>query len=139
MVKAAGMELCCGALIGMGESLEQRAELAAQLAALEPHEVPLNFLNPRPGTPLENQGIMDGKDALRAIAAFRLAMPTTVLRYAGGRELTLGDLGTRDGLLGGINAVIVGNYLTTLGRPADSDLNLLVELNMPIKEFQKSL
>jgi biotin synthase len=82
---------------------------------------------------------MDGKDALRAIAAFRLAMPTTVLRYAGGRELTLGDLGTRDGLLGGINAVIVGNYLTTLGRPADSDLNLLVELNMPIKEFQKSL
>ncbi|MDQ1622229.1 MAG: biotin synthase, partial [Actinomycetota bacterium] len=67
------------------------------------------------------------------------AMPRTVLRYAGGRELTLGDLGTREGLLGGINAVIVGNYLTTLGRPADSDLNLLVELNMPIKEFQKSL
>ena len=100
MVKAAGMELCCGALIGMGESLEQRAELAAQLAALEPHEVPLNFLNPRPGTPLENQGIMDGKDALRAIAAFRLAMPRTVLRYAGGRELTLGDLGTREGLHG---------------------------------------
>jgi biotin synthase len=57
----------------------------------------------------------------------------------GGRELTLGDLGTRDGLLGGINAVIVGNYLTTLGRPADADLNLLVELNMPIKEFQKTL
>ncbi len=139
MVKAAGMELCCGALIGMGESVAQRAELAAQLAALEPHEVPLNFLNPRPGTPLENQGIMDGKDALRAIAAFRLAMPRTVLRYAGGRELTLGDLGTREGLLGGINAVIVGNYLTTLGRPANADLNLLVELNMPIKEFQKSL
>lgn len=139
MVKNAGMELCCGALIGMGESLEQRAELAAQLAALEPHEVPLNFLNPRPGTPLENQEIMDGKDALRAIAAFRLAMPRTVLRYAGGRELTLGDLGTREGLMGGINAVIVGNYLTTLGRPATADLNLLVELNMPIKELQKSL
>ncbi|UZX03311.1 biotin synthase BioB [Arthrobacter sp. CDRTa11] len=139
MVKDAGMELCCGALIGMGESLEQRAELAAQLAALEPHEVPLNFLNPRPGTPLENQQIMDGKDALRAIAAFRLAMPRTVLRYAGGRELTLGDLGTREGLMGGINAVIVGNYLTTLGRPATADLNLLVELNMPIKELQKSL
>ncbi|MDQ1052895.1 biotin synthase [Arthrobacter sp. SORGH_AS 212] len=139
MVKAAGMELCCGALLGMGESLGQRAELAAQLAALEPHEVPLNFLNPRPGTPLENQGIMDGKDALRAIAAFRLAMPKTVLRYAGGRELTLGDLGTREGLLGGINAVIVGNYLTTLGRPATADLNLLVDLNMPIRELQKTL
>jgi biotin synthase len=139
MVRAAGMELCCGALIGMGESLEQRAELAVQLAALEPHEVPLNFLNPRPGTPLEDQGIMDGKDALRAIVAFRLAMPRTVLRYAGGRELTLGDLGTREGLLGGINAVIVGNYLTTLGRPADADIKLLVELNMPIKELQKTL
>lgn len=139
MVKDAGMELCCGALIGMGETLGQRAELAAQLAALDPHEVPLNFLNPRPGTPLEHQEVMDGKDALRAIVAFRLAMPRTVLRYAGGRELTLGDLGTREGLLGGINAVIVGNYLTTLGRPATADLNLLVELNMPIKELQKTL
>ncbi|KSU70442.1 biotin synthase [Pseudarthrobacter enclensis] len=139
MVKDAGMELCCGALIGMGETLGQRAELAAQLAALDPHEVPLNFLNPRPGTPLEHQEIMDGKDALRAIVAFRLAMPRTVLRYAGGRELALGDLGTREGLLGGINAVIVGNYLTTLGRPATADLNLLVELNMPIKELQKTL
>lgn len=139
MVKDAGMELCCGALIGMGESLEQRAELAVELAALDPHEVPLNFLNPRPGTPLQDQGVMDGKDALRAIAAFRLAMPRTVLRYAGGREITLGDLGTREGLLGGINAVIVGNYLTTLGRPADADLKVLEELNMPIKELQKSL
>lgn len=139
MVKEAGMELCCGALIGMGETLEQRAELAAQLAALDPHEVPLNFLNPRPGTPLEHHGIMDGKDALRTIAAFRLAMPRTVLRYAGGRELTLGDLGTREGLLGGINAVIVGNYLTTLGRPAGADLSLLVDLNMPIRELQKTL
>ncbi|TDT76169.1 biotin synthase [Arthrobacter sp. AG258] len=92
MIKDAGMELCCGALIGMGETLEQRAELAAQLAALGPHEVPLNFLNPRPGTPLQDQPLMDGKDALRAIAAFRLAMPGTVLRYAGGRELTLGFL-----------------------------------------------
>ncbi|MCW2829944.1 MAG: biotin synthase, partial [Aeromicrobium sp.] len=63
----------------------------------------------------------------------------TVLRYAGGRELTLGDLGTRDGLLGGINAVIVGNYLTTLGRDPHEDLDLLVELGMPIKELQKSL
>ncbi|GAB4100707.1 biotin synthase BioB [Sinomonas halotolerans] len=139
LVKERGMELCCGALVGMGETLEQRAELAVQLAALDPHEVPLNFLNPRPGTPLEGQPVMDGRDALRTIAAFRLAMPRTVLRYAGGRELALGDLGTREGLLGGINAVIVGNYLTTLGRPADSDLALLSELGMPIRELQKAL
>ena len=139
MVKDAGMELCCGGLVGMGETLEQRAELAAQLAELEPHEVPLNFLNPRPGTPFGEMDIMDGKDALRTIAAFRLAMPRTILRYAGGRELTLGDLGTREGLLGGINAVIVGNYLTTLGRPATADLDLLVDLRMPVKELQKTL
>ena len=139
MVKDSGMELCCGGLVGMGETLEQRAELAAQLAVLDPHEVPLNFLNPRPGTPFGDLPLMDGRDALRAIAAFRLAMPRTVLRYAGGRVRTLGDLGTREGLLGGINAVIVGNYLTTLGRRPDADLELLDELKMPIRELQKTL
>ena len=66
-------------------------------------------------------------------------MPRTILRYAGGRELTLGELGTRDGLLGGINAVIVGNYLTTLGRDPDEDIELLAELQMPIKELSKTL
>jgi biotin synthase len=139
MVRESGMELCCGALVGMGETVEQRAELAAQLAELEPHEVPLNFLNPRPGTPFGDLPVMASQDALRTIAAFRLAMPRTILRYAGGRELTLGDLGTRDGLLGGVNAVIVGNYLTTLGREADEDLELLTDLQMPIKELSKTL
>ena len=139
MVKESGMELCCGGLVGMGETLEQRAELAAQLAALDPHEVPLNFLNPRPGTPFGDLEVMGGRDALRTIAAFRLAMPRTILRYAGGRELTLGDLGTRDGLLGGINAVIVGNYLTTLGRSPEEDLGLLNELKMPVRQLQKTL
>jgi biotin synthase len=139
MIRESGMELCCGALVGMGETLEQRAELAAQLADLEPHEVPLNFLNPRPGTPFGDLPVMDSADALRTIAAFRLAMPRTILRYAGGREITLGDLGTRDGLLGGVNAVIVGNYLTTLGRDPDEDLAMLTELQMPIKELSKTL
>jgi biotin synthase len=132
LVRAAGMEVCCGGIIGMGETVEQRAELAAQLAAVEPDEVPLNFLNPRPGTPLGGRDPMAGADALRTVAAFRLAMPRTVLRFAGGREITLGDLGARQGLLGGINAVIVGNYLTTLGRAADADIDLLGELQMPI-------
>ena len=133
MIADSGMEVCCGGIVGMGESVEQRAEFAAQLAALDPHEVPLNFLNPRPGTPFADMDVMSAADALRTIGAFRLALPRTILRYAGGRELTLGDPGTRDGLLGGINAVIVGNYLTTLGRAVDSDLDLLDELNMPIK------
>jgi biotin synthase len=139
MVRDSGMEVCCGGILGLGESVEQRAEFAAQLAELNPHEVPLNFLNPRPGTPLGDRPVVEGKDALRAIAAFRLAMPKTILRYAGGREITLGDLGTRDGLLGGINAVIVGNYLTTLGRPATSDLELLQELKMPVKALSATL
>jgi biotin synthase len=139
MVAAAGMEVCCGGIVGMGETVQQRAEFAAQLGELAPHEVPLNFLNPRPGTPFGDLPVMDAKDALRTVAAFRLALPRTVLRYAGGREITLGDLGTRDGLLGGVNAVIVGNYLTTLGRPATADLALLDELRMPIKALSTTL
>jgi biotin synthase len=139
MVRDAGLEVCCGGILGMGETLEQRAEFAAQLAALSPHEVPLNFLDPRPGTPFADLPMISSTDALRAIAAFRLAMPRTILRFAGGREITLGDIGTRDGLLGGINAVIVGNYLTTLGRPATDDLDLLAELRMPIKALSATL
>jgi biotin synthase len=139
MVRDSGMEVCCGGILGLGESVAQRAEFAVQLAALAPDEVPLNFLNPRPGTPLGDAALVDARDALRAIAAFRLALPRTILRYAGGREITLGDLGTRDGLLGGINAVIVGNYLTTLGRSADADLALLDELKMPVKALSATL
>src|SRR3954466_1842745 len=139
MVLDSGMEVCCGGILGLGETVEQRAEFAAQLAAVGPDEVPLNFLNPRPGTPLSDRSVLEAKDALRAIAAFRLALPRTILRYAGGREVTLGDLGTRDGLLGGINAVIVGNYLTTLGRQPSEDVALLAELRMPIKALSATL
>ncbi|MGH3746935.1 MAG: radical SAM protein, partial [Micromonosporaceae bacterium] len=139
MVRDSGMEVCCGGILGLGEGLEQRAEFASQLAELDPHEVPLNFLNPRPGTPLGDRPVVEPRDALRAIAAFRLALPKTILRYAGGREITLGDLGARDGLLGGVNAVIVGNYLTTLGRPASADLELLEELKMPVKALNATL
>jgi biotin synthase len=139
MVRAAGMELCCGGIVGMGETVEQRAEFAAQLGELAPDEVPLNFLNPRPGTPFAEYPLVEGAEALKTIAAFRLALPRTILRYAGGRELTLGDLGTRSGMLGGINAIIVGNYLTTLGRPTGTDLAMLDELKMPIKALSQTL
>jgi biotin synthase len=139
MVREAGMEVCCGGILGMGETLEQRAEFAANLAELNPHEVPLNFLNPRPGTPFGDLEVLPAADALRAVAAFRLALPRTMLRFAGGREITLGDLGAKQGILGGINAVIVGNYLTTLGRPAEADLELLVDLQMPIKALNATL
>ncbi|AGT93036.1 biotin synthase BioB [Rhodococcus qingshengii] len=139
MVREAGMEVCCGGILGMGESLEQRAEFAANLAELEPDEVPLNFLNPRPGTPFGDLDVLPASEALKSVAAFRLALPRTILRFAGGREITLGDLGAKQGILGGINAVIVGNYLTTLGRPAEKDLDLLVDLQMPIKALNDTL
>ncbi len=133
LVREMEMEVCCGGIIGMGETLEQRAELAAQFASLDPDEVPLNFLDPRPGTPFANLEPVPALDALRTIAAFRLALPRTILRFAGGRELTLGDMGARQGIEGGINAMIVGNYLTTLGRDPQEDLDLLAELEMPVK------
>ncbi|CAB4885715.1 unannotated protein [freshwater metagenome] len=139
MVREAGMEVCCGGILGMGETLQQRAEFAADLGALEPDEVPLNFLNPRPGTPFGDLDVLPASDALRAVAAFRLALPRTILRFAGGREITLGDLGAQQGILGGINAIIVGNYLTTLGRPAEEDLDLLGELQMPIKALNSTI
>ena len=139
MVREAGMEVCCGGILGMGETIEQRAEFAANLAELEPDEVPLNFLNPRPGTPFGDLEVLPASEALKAVAAFRLALPRTMLRFAGGREITLGDLGAKQGILGGINAVIVGNYLTTLGRPAEADLELLDDLQMPIKALNASL
>jgi biotin synthase len=139
MVRDAGMEVCCGGILGMGETVEQRAEFAAQLAELDPHEVPMNFLIPQPGTPYADYPVVEGKDALRTIAAFRLAMPRTMLRFAGGRELTLGDLGAEQGMLGGINAIIVGNYLTNLGRPAQQDLDMLTDLKMPIKALSDTL
>jgi biotin synthase len=139
LVRELGMEVCCGGIIGMGETLAQRAEFAVELASLAPDEVPMNFLDPRPGTPFSGLEPVPASDALRTIAAFRLAMPRTILRFAGGRELTLGDLGTRAGVLGGINAMIVGNYLTTLGRDPRDDLELLDELSMPIKALSHTL
>ena len=114
-------------------------KFAANLAELDPHEVPLNFLNPRPGTPFGDLDVLPASEALKAVAAFRLALPRTMLRFAGGREITLGDLGAKQGILGGINAVIVGNYLTTLGRPAEADLELLDDLQMPIKALNATI
>jgi biotin synthase len=83
--------------------------------------------------------VLPASEALKSVAAFRLALPRAMLRFAGGREITLGDLGARQGILGGINAVIVGNYLTTLGRSAEADLELLEDLQMPIKALNASL
>ena len=137
LVRDHGMELCCGVLLGMGESVDQRLELIGQLRAVEPAEVPLNFLNPRPGTPFAGRPLVEPLEAIRWIALFRIGLPSVILRYAGGREVTLRELQAL-GLTSGINALIVGNYLTTLGRSADEDLQMLEDLHMPIGALSKA-
>jgi len=137
LIRDHGMELCCGVLLGMGESVDQRLELIGQLRAVEPAEVPLNFLNPRPGTPFAGRPLVEPLEAIRWIALFRIGLPSVILRYAGGREVTLRELQAL-GLTSGINALIVGNYLTTLGRSADEDLQMLEDLQMPIGALSKA-
>jgi biotin synthase len=130
---AAGMELCCGGILGMGETLEQRVDFAFELADLSPCEVPVNLLDPRPGTPLGSSALLSPREAIQAIALFRLVLPSAWIRLAGGRERVLGELQAM-GLLAGANALIVGNYLTTTGRPAAADLALLDALGMPVAD-----
>jgi biotin synthase len=129
----AGMELCCGGILGMGETLEQRVDFAFELAALEPVEVPINLFDPRPGTPLADTPLLTAREALQAIALFRLILPGAWLRLAGGRERVLGELQAM-GLYAGANALIVGNYLTTLGRSPEDDVALLESLGMPVAD-----
>jgi len=137
-VKRHGMELCCGVLLGMGESVDQRIELLMQLREVDPAEVPVNFLNPRPGTPLGDRQVTAALEAIRWIALCRLALPGVILRYAGGREVTLRDLQAL-GMTSGINALIVGNYLTTLGRSPQEDFQMLDDLAMPVAALGKVL
>jgi len=131
MAIAAGMELCCGGILGMGETLTQRVDFAFELAALEPVEVPINLLDPRPGTPLGSQQLLSARRALQAIALFRLILPRAWIRLAGGRERVLGELQAM-GLYAGANALIIGNYLTTIGREPSDDVALLESLGMPV-------
>ena len=128
-----GMELCSGGILGMGETLAQRIDFAFELAELGPCEVPINLLDPRPGTPLEHQDVLSPREALQAIALFRLVLPGTWIRLAGGRERVLGELQAM-GLLAGANALIIGNYLTTTGREPSEDLALLDALGMPVAD-----
>jgi biotin synthase len=103
-----------------------------------PAEVPINFLNPRPGTPLGDRPLVEPLEAIKWIALFRLGMPEVILRYAGGREVTLRELQSM-GMTAGINALIVGNYLTTLGRDATDDLRMLDDLRMPIGVLSQAI
>lgn len=128
-LKAAGIQACTGGIIGMGESWEDRVDLALALRELEVESVPINLLNPRDGTPLGNQTKLNPFQALKAIAIFRFILPKQILRYAGGREAIMGELQSM-GLQAGINAMLIGNYLTTLGQSPEQDHAMLESLGL---------
>jgi biotin synthase len=128
-LKAVGIQACTGGILGMGESWEDRVDLALALRELEVESVPLNLLTPRPGTSLGERPKLDPYEALKAIAIFRFILPEQILRYAGGREAVMGELQGL-GLKSGINAMLIGHYLTTLGQPPEQDHAMLESLGL---------
>jgi biotin synthase len=131
LVKEHGLELCCGGIIGMGETLDDRVDFLLALQELAPEEVPVNFLNPRPGTPLADHQVLEPHEALRFIALTRLALPNALIRLAGGREITLQGV-QEMGLRAGANGLILGNYLTTQGRSDADDFAMLEQLGFTV-------
>lgn len=120
----AGLEVCCGGIISMGETAEQRVEMIFAIKEMNVTCVPINILNPIAGIRLENQELLNTDELLRTIAVFRLVLPDKPLRFAGGRDKVLGQ----DEYLGydaGMNAMIVGNYLTTEGKSFEAEMNNL--------------
>jgi biotin synthase len=132
IVKEAGLELCCGGIIGMGETARQRIELAFSIASLDPDEVPMNILIGREGTPMAGLQPIDPVDAIKTIAVWRFIMPRTILKIAGGREVHLKD-SDRLALKAGANGIITGGYLTTGGNSPDRDIAMIKEIGLKAK------
>jgi biotin synthase len=129
-VRNAGLELCSGGIVGMGESDEQVVKMALSLRALRVESIPLNFLNPIDGTPLADKRDLNPRYCLKALAMFRFANPASELRIAGGRELHLGSLQALG--LYAANSIFVGDYLTTKGQPPEADYKMIEELGFEI-------
>ena len=123
-LKNAGIKICSGGIIGMGESREDRCDLAFSLREVGASVVPINILNPVPGTPMENQEPLPPLEILKTIACFRFIMPTKEIMVAGGRTVNLRDLQCMV-FQAGASALMVGNYLTTLNQPVEKDLQML--------------
>lgn len=127
----AGMRVCAGGILGMGESPEQRIELAETLRSVGVESVPLNFLNPAKGTPMGDRPAMQPFEILRAIATFRYMLPKAEIRIAGGRQF-LGDMQSMI-FMAGASGVMIGNYLTTQGRQVSDDLKMIDDLSLTIR------
>jgi biotin synthase len=119
-IREAGLETCVGGILNLGETREQRVEMAFELAAIDPTSVPINLLNPRPGTKFGDRELIDPWEAVKWIAIFRLILPEALFRLCGGRVENLGEL---QGLAvrAGLNGVMMGNFLTTLGTEPEND------------------
>src|ERR1044071_490876 len=130
-VKEAGLETCVGGILNLGESREQRVEMAFQLASLDPTSVPINLLNPRPGTKFGDRDYMDPWEAVKWIAIFRLILPAALFRLCGGRVENLGELQPLGGKAG-IHGVVVGNFLTTLGSTPEEARAMFTDLGLNI-------
>ncbi|HEV2193462.1 MAG TPA: biotin synthase BioB [Nitrosopumilaceae archaeon] len=129
IVKKIGLDLCCGGIIGMGETRMQRLELGLDLSDLSPEECPINILVPQKGTPLELQTKLSLSEILRTIAVFRFLMPKTILKIAGGREVHLANEQEKV-LLGGANGIITGGYLTIGGNTAYEDMQMISRIGL---------
>jgi biotin synthase len=130
--KAAGLSVCAGGILGLGESLAQRWELARALKELEVDAIPLNFLHPLPGTPLAARPLLTPLEALKAIVAFRLYFPDRSLIICGGRQVTLRSLAPLV-FAAGADALMTGDYLTTKGRLPDEDSRMLEDLGLELE------
>ncbi|MDP3920045.1 MAG: biotin synthase BioB [Candidatus Omnitrophota bacterium] len=125
MLQDGNVEICSGGILGMGETREDRVKLAFELKPFAPHCLPMNILNPRPGTPLEAQPAPDPLEMVKTLAVFRFVHPKANIKLAGGRESNLGAHYQEMALRGGANGMIVGGYLTTQGNPMQQDMEML--------------
>jgi biotin synthase len=130
--KRQGLKLCSGGILGMGETPEQRVELAETIREVGVDCVPMNFLNPRPGTPMANVKAITAEECLAAVAVFRLMMPAAHIFVMGGREVNLGD---RQDLIfyAGANGTMIGNYLTSAGRAPDATVGMVERQGLAVK------
>src|SRR5438876_2418994 len=130
-VKEAGLETCVGGILNLGESPEQRVEMAFELAEINPDSVPINLLNPRPGTKFGDRDFMDPWEAVKWIAIFRLILPDALFRLCGGRVENIGEL-QQLAVKAGLNGVMMGNFLTTLGSTPEEDRSMFEELGLNV-------